>query len=113
MHIPTGEHIREHGRLFGEQTKAMIGVEGVLGAVALYAFVRSLVEHPTRTLHGHVVREAIQPSWGWLCVALGVALVAEFSVVHRLLREREGTGKISLTPQELAEFGRHMQAKET
>ena len=72
-----------------------------LAFLALYGFVRSLVDH------WH------DPSWGWLCVFLGAVLLAEAGVVHRLLRERDGSGKIQITPQELAEYGKHMQAKES
>jgi hypothetical protein len=82
-----------------EQAKALIGVEGFLGAWALYEFIKSLVVRPTHVVHGHAIRGTVSPSWGWLCVLAVVALFAEMTVVHRLLREREGasgTGKISV-----------------
>jgi hypothetical protein len=117
VHVPTLAHIREHGQLFGEQAKAVIGVEGFLGVVALFEFVKSFLHRPTHLvlMHGHIVKQPqpIHPSWGWLSIALGVALFAETTVVHRLLRERDGTGKISMTTKQLADFGKHMQAKES
>jgi hypothetical protein len=92
--------VLEHAVLFCREFKTVVGVAGILGVLALAEFVRSAIEHE-------------HPSWGWLCVVLGVALLAEARIVHRLLGGEEDGGKIALTPQQLAEYGRHMQAKET
>ncbi len=39
-----------------------------------------------------------------VCIALAVALVVEMTVVHRVLREREGSDTISGSPRALTEY---------
>ena len=85
----------------------MIGAEGLLGVVALVAFIKSLVEPPTHVVvvHGRLVEQqsSIHPSWGWLCIVLGIALFAEARAVHRLLRARGPEPElIRLTPKQRA-----------
>jgi hypothetical protein len=101
--------LREHGRLFLQEARPVIGAEGLLGVVALFEFIRSFVEPPVHfvIVHGQIVehRSLIHPSWGWLCIVLGVALFAEARVVHRLIRAHGPEPElIHLSPKQLADY---------
>ena len=109
--------LREHWRQFRREARLVMGAEGILGVLALYQFIKSIVERTGHIVlvHGRLVEqhEAIHPSWGWLCLALGIALFAEARIAHRLLGERDADPElIPFTPRQLAEYTNAIKSPE-